>query len=134
MRNYCRYNLVSKVTWCMSEKEWRRLSIIAIIGVKGEINIFRMSGASPFICYTICELPLYMQGRTLVCFDCLPAYEKRVSMRGVIVAPGTLLIGWPCCRYGPCYLVLYCFISSMSPSLGGSDYVSIAAVLLVATF
>lgn len=122
MRNYCRCNLVSKVTWCLSEKEWRRLSIIC---VKADINIFHMSRASPFICFPVCELPLYVQGRALVCFVCLPANEKRLSMRGVIVASGNLLIFWSCCRYGPCYLVLYCFLSSMSPSLGGADHVSV---------
>lgn len=131
MRTDCRYSLVSKVTWCLSKKEWRRL---CIIGLKVEINIFHMSGASPFICFPVCELPLYVQGRTVLCFECLPAYEKRLPMRGVIVAPGNFLIFWYCCRYGPCYSLLYCFLSSMSPSLGGSDHVSIQQFCLALHF
>jgi hypothetical protein len=39
MRTDCRHNLVSKVVWCLSKKEWRRLSVI---GVKVEINIFHI--------------------------------------------------------------------------------------------
>jgi len=80
-------------------------------------HISYLSGASPFIYFPVCVLPLYVQGWALVYFECLPAYEKRLSMQRVIVAPGNSLIFLFCCRYGPCYPLLYCFLSSMTPSL-----------------
>ena len=136
MRTDCRHNLASKVIWCLSKKGVETFVYNRREGRNRHISY--LSEASPFICFPVCELPLYVQGRPLVCFECLPAYEKRLSLQRVIVAPENLLIFWYCCRYGPCYPLLYRFLSSMTPSLGGSDHHNggsiCPAVLLGATF
>jgi hypothetical protein len=70
MRTYWRHNLVSKVIWCLSKKEWRRLSIA---GLKVEINTFQ--NCQEFHPSFSSLSVSCVQRRTFICFEFLPVYE-----------------------------------------------------------